>query len=93
MICRKTMEPCLTPGMCAPYGGCQPSVMKEVGVRYSSESGAQVVENPALIPDLGQFVDYVWALKAERDELRVQVAELKHQLETLRVEACKNDGK
>jgi len=21
-ICRKTMQPCQTPGMCAPFGGC-----------------------------------------------------------------------
>lgn len=76
MICRKTMEPCRTPGMCAPYGGCQPSILKEVSVRYSSESGAQVVENPAVIPGLGQFIDYVWALKAERDTLLAQVATL-----------------
>lgn len=24
MICRKTMQPCMTPGMCAPFQGCQP---------------------------------------------------------------------
>lgn len=33
------------------------------------------------------------AIAAERNELRAQVEELKHQLETLRVGACKNDGK
>lgn len=70
------MEPCRTPGTCAPYSGCQPSILKEVSVRYSSESGAQVVENPAVMPGLGQFVDYVWALKAERDTLLAQVATL-----------------
>jgi hypothetical protein len=62
--------------MCAPYSGCQPSNLKEVSVRYSSESGAQVVENPAVIPGLGQFVDYVWALKTERDTLLAQVTTL-----------------
>lgn len=24
LICRKSMTPCLTPGMCSPHGGCQP---------------------------------------------------------------------
>ncbi len=27
MICRKTMRACLTPGMCAPFGGCRETVV------------------------------------------------------------------
>lgn len=29
LICRKTMMRCQTPGMCAPYGGCQPLPVTE----------------------------------------------------------------
>ena len=29
LICRKTMIRCQTPGMCSPYGGCQPQPVTE----------------------------------------------------------------
>lgn len=29
LICRKTMMRCQTPGMCSPYGGCQPQPVTE----------------------------------------------------------------
>lgn len=29
LTCRKTMMNCQTPGMCAPYGGCQPHAVTE----------------------------------------------------------------
>lgn len=38
IICRKTMQRCQTPGMCAPFGGCLPSILKEQDVCYSSHS-------------------------------------------------------
>lgn len=29
LICRKTLMRCQTPGMCSPYGGCQPQPVTE----------------------------------------------------------------
>jgi hypothetical protein len=32
MICRKTMQPCMTPNMCAPFQGCDaPTVTYQQG--------------------------------------------------------------
>lgn len=41
-ICRKSMMRCQTPGMCSPHGGCRPSLLVQVPVRYSAETGATV---------------------------------------------------
>lgn len=30
MICRKTMQRCATPSMCAPYGGCGDPIRAEI---------------------------------------------------------------
>lgn len=42
--------------------------------------------NMEQMPDLGRFVDYVWSLKAERDQLRAELAE--YQEDTSYVTAC-----
>ena len=55
LICRQSMTRCKTPGMCSPYGGCQPE---------SISDGQHI--------DLGKFIDHVWALKAERDQLKAE---------------------
>ena len=31
LICAKTMNPCQTPGMCSPHGGCRPSQTVQMG--------------------------------------------------------------
>lgn len=76
LICRKTMMRCKTPGMCSPHGGCQGGTLKVTNARYS----AGTVPDDAVmlpIPDLGQFIDYVWSLKQERDQLRAEVEALR----------------
>ena len=78
LICRKTMMRCYSPGMCAPYGGCQPSILQEASVRYSSDSGEpvkRVTDEPMI--DAGKFIDYVWELRAERDQLRAELSRIK----------------
>lgn len=42
--------------------------------------------NMEQMPDLGRFVDYVWSLKAERDQLRAELAE--YQADPSYVTAC-----
>ena len=50
MICRKSMVRCQTPGMCAPYGGCQ---MPEVAPAFR----ALLAERNSLAYLLKRFVD------------------------------------
>lgn len=56
--------------------------------------------NMEQMPDLGRFVDYVWSLKAERDQLRAEVAMLRsyeaeweHVLSELRAELAAIRGR
>ena len=64
LICRQSMTRCKTPGMCSPYGGCQPE---------SISDGQHI--------DLGKFIDHVWALKAERDQLKAENEALRKALD------------
>lgn len=40
LICRKTMMRCQAPGMCSPFGGCQPSVLADCKTTQSNTSAA-----------------------------------------------------
>lgn len=35
MICRKSMNPCQTPGMCSPHGGCPDPIAAPVAGEFS----------------------------------------------------------
>ncbi len=37
LICRKTMQLCQQPGMCMPFGGCQPQAMPATPSETTSE--------------------------------------------------------
>lgn len=72
MNCGKTMTPCLTPGMCAPHGGC-PST--------ESVSSAWLAQ---LRSEYLAFAEQNTVLKAECERLRadaLQSADDIHQLE------------
>lgn len=66
LICRKTLNHCLTAGMCAPHGGCHP------GKGFEAEH-----------LDLGKFIDWVWSLRAERDQLKTENEVLRNALAPL----------
>lgn len=61
------MMRCQTQGMCAPHGGCSAGVLNETSALDVACS------NMPPMADLGEFVDYVWNLKQERDQLRDEV--------------------
>lgn len=57
LICRKTMMRCQTQGMCAPFGGCQPSVLADCKTAQSNSSEAP---SPAGVDGLDVVQAVAW---------------------------------
>lgn len=62
LICRKSMQRCLHPGMCSPHGGCQPDKSEwQSGYEEGRRMGAKTA------------LDERDQLKAENEELKQNV--------------------
>lgn len=82
LICRKTMQRCLHPGMCSPHGGCRPDKSewqsgydegRRMGVKTALDERDQLkAENEALRKDAER---YRW-LKRQRSKAWKDAAEI-----------------
>lgn len=73
LICRKTMMRCQTQGMCAPFGGCQPSVLADC---KTAQSNSRDTPSPAGVDGwdvAGDILEKLSAAQAIIDGLRGEV--------------------
>lgn len=74
LICRNTMTRCLTPGMCAPHGGCQTAQVP----------GTETVSSAWL----AQLRDELLEVSRQRDALAEQVRTLNLEGRTITLSGC-----
>lgn len=84
LICRKTMTRCHTPGMCAPFGGCQASVLVQTDVRYAADAQDEPAALFAVTAEAKRLQAECLALLSERDQLRAEVERLRGMLKEAR---------
>jgi len=71
MICRKSMDDCKTPGMCAPFGGCQDAAQSElVALREELVNRNEVIAMKAREVVEAQTAVSDWARKCKAAEQR-----------------------
>jgi hypothetical protein len=67
MICRKSMTPCQTPGMCSPHGGC--SATEQVSSAWLAQLRSEYVAfgelNAALKAENVRLLDQVKVLQSD----------------------------